>query len=70
MALGISQQGLAGALAAWLGFTMPSALLLIGFAYGFTMLGFSADAGWLHASKSLPSRGGSGRLGDGQDTLP
>jgi len=51
MALGISQGGLAGGLAAWLGFTMPSALLLIGFAYGFTTLGFSADAGWLHGLK-------------------
>ncbi|CAM5201542.1 hypothetical protein OURE66S_00444 [Oligella ureolytica] len=34
MGLGISQAGYAGAFAAWLGFTMPSALLLILFALG------------------------------------
>lgn len=34
MGLGISQAGYAGAFAAWLGFTMPSALLLILFAFG------------------------------------
>ncbi|MDH3286790.1 MAG: chromate transporter [Betaproteobacteria bacterium] len=51
MALGISQRGLQGALAAWLGFTMPSALALIGFAYGFTAFGIASDAGWLHGLK-------------------
>ena len=34
MGLGISQAGYGGAFAAWLGFTMPSALLLILFAFG------------------------------------
>lgn len=34
MGLGISQAGYAGAFAAWLGFTMPSALLLILIAFG------------------------------------
>jgi chromate transporter len=51
MALGISRAGLPGALAAWLGFTMPSALALIAFAYGFAALGISTDAGWLHGLK-------------------
>lgn len=36
MGLGISQAGYAGAFAAWFGFTMPSALLLILFAIGLT----------------------------------
>ncbi len=51
IALGISKGGLPGGCAAWLGFTMPSALALIAFAYGFTSLGISADAGWLHGLK-------------------
>jgi len=49
--LGISRAGLLGGVAAWLGFTMPSAFLLIAFAYGFSALGFTADAGWLHGLK-------------------
>jgi len=51
IALGISRGGLRGGLAAWLGFTMPSALALIAFAYAFTEFGFNADAGWLHGLK-------------------
>lgn len=51
IALGISRAGIAGGLAAWLGFTMPSALLLIAFAYGFELFGLAADAGWLHGLK-------------------
>lgn len=34
MALGLQRAGWAGALAAWVGFTLPSALALIGLAYG------------------------------------
>lgn len=51
IALGISRAGLLGGLAAWLGFTMPSALLLIAFGYGFELFGLAADAGWLHGLK-------------------
>jgi chromate transporter len=51
IAVGISRAGLAGGLAAWLGFTLPSALALILFAYGFTALGLGASAGWLHGLK-------------------
>lgn len=51
MALGISQTGLPGGIAAWMGFTLPSALLLIAFAYGFEALGLSADSGALHGLK-------------------
>jgi len=35
---------------AWLGFTLPSALALVAFAYGLRMLEIS-DAGWLHGLK-------------------
>lgn len=51
IAIGISQAGLAGAAAAWLGFTMPSALALIAFAYGIDFLGGALDSGWLHGIK-------------------
>ncbi len=51
IALGIAQSGVLGGLGAWLGFTLPSALALIAFAYGFAALGLSADAGWLHGLK-------------------
>jgi chromate transporter len=51
MAVGIVRVGLAGALAAWLGFTLPSALALVLFAFGVNALGGAADAGWLHGLK-------------------
>ena len=51
IAVGISRAGLTGGVAAWLGFTTPSALALLLFAYGFTAMGLSASAGWLHGLK-------------------
>jgi chromate transporter len=51
IAIGITRAGLPGALAAWLGFTLPSALALVLFAFGVSALGGSADAGWLHGLK-------------------
>ena len=51
MALGIVRAGLPGALAAWLGFTTPSAVALAGFAYGVTSIGNVAGAPWLHGLK-------------------
>ena len=51
IALGALKAGLCGGFAAWLGFTMPSALALLLFAYGFTAFGLSADAGWIHGLK-------------------
>jgi chromate transporter len=50
MAIGIMRAGLLGGVAAWLGFTLPSALALVGFAYGLRTIGV-ADAGWLHGLK-------------------
>jgi chromate transporter len=50
MSIGILRAGLPGAVAAWLGFTLPSAIALVLFAYG--MRGFDPDtAGWLHGLK-------------------
>ncbi len=51
MAVGMSQAGYAGALAAWLGFTMPSAIALILFAYGLTHWGKSFTSDALHGLK-------------------
>jgi chromate transporter len=42
--------GLPGGIAAWLGFTLPSAVALVAFAYGLQAVGF-ADTGWLHGLK-------------------
>jgi chromate transporter len=50
IALGMLRAGLAGGVAAWLGFTLPSALALFAFAYGVRAAGV-ADAGWLHGFK-------------------
>jgi chromate transporter len=50
MALGIMRAGLLGGIVAWLGFTLPSAVALVAFAYGLQAAGV-ADAGWLHGLK-------------------
>jgi chromate transporter len=50
VAIGILRAGLPGAIAAWLGFTLPSAILLVAFAVGLQRLGVT-DAGWLHGLK-------------------
>jgi len=51
LAIGIVRAGLPGAFAAWLGFTIPSALALILFAYGVAEIGDLANAPWLHGLK-------------------
>ena len=49
--IGMLRAGLAGGLAAWIGFTMPSALAMIGFAYGVGRLGDLSQVAWLHGLK-------------------
>ena len=51
IAIGITRAGLPGGFAAWLGFTLPSALALIAFAFGIGAFADTADAGWLHGLK-------------------
>jgi len=51
MALGMGRARWLGALAAWLGFTLPSALALIVFAYGVAQYQGVADSGWVHGLK-------------------
>jgi chromate transporter len=50
MAIGMMRAGLLGGVMAWLGFTLPSALALLAFAYGLQTVGL-AEAGWLHGLK-------------------
>lgn len=51
MALGLGRAGWAGLLAAWAGFTLPSALALILFAYGIAHYQDLAQSGWVHGLK-------------------
>ena len=51
ISLGMARAGLPGGLAAWIGFTMPSALLMILFAYGVTTFDELVDGGWLRGLK-------------------
>ncbi len=51
MALGMQRAGWPGALAAWSGFTLPSALALIAFAYGIAQFSGLAASGAVHGLK-------------------
>ncbi|MBF0455596.1 MAG: chromate efflux transporter [Magnetococcales bacterium] len=51
MGLGMMRAGLPGAVAAWIGFTLPSALAMILFAYGVAELDMATQGGWLHGLK-------------------
>jgi chromate transporter len=51
MALGLSRAGWLGALMAWAGFTLPSAVALIAFAYGISRYGNVAASGAVHGLK-------------------
>ncbi|MBI4282025.1 MAG: chromate transporter [Chloroflexi bacterium] len=51
IAIGITRAGLLGGLVSWLGFTLPSAIALILFAYGVASFGDVAGTGWLHGLK-------------------
>lgn len=51
IAVGLSRAGYAGALAAWAGFTLPSAIALVVFAYGIDALGGAGGLGWIHGLK-------------------
>jgi chromate transporter len=51
IAIGLSRAGFAGALAAWIAFTMPSAIALVLFAYGMSALDDALGSGWLHGLK-------------------
>lgn len=48
IAIGILRARLLGGFAAWLGFTLPSAILLTAFAFAVQALGGAGDLAWLH----------------------
>jgi len=49
--IGLAKAGLPGAIAAWTGFTLPSALVLLLFAYGVENFAGGLGSGWLHGLK-------------------
>ncbi|WP_238400463.1 chromate efflux transporter [Legionella bononiensis] len=51
MALGLSRGGISGAIAAWLGFTLPSALIMILFGLVLLNVGIHDNLPWLHGLK-------------------
>jgi len=48
IAIGLSRAGYLGALVAWAGFTLPSAIALVLFGYGVAALHNALHSGWLH----------------------
>lgn len=52
MAIGLTRAGYAGLIAAWIAFTLPSALLMLGLAVGLDALGVALEAGWILALKA------------------
>jgi len=52
MAIGLQRAGYAGLVAAWTAFTLPSAILLVAFAYGASALGEEAGTGWIQGLKA------------------
>lgn len=52
MAIGLQRAGFRGLLAAWVAFTLPSAILLVAFAYGASALGADAGSGWIDGLKA------------------
>ncbi len=51
ISIGLLRAGYLGALAAWTGFTLPSAIALVLFAYGLSSSGAALGSGWLHGLK-------------------
>src|SRR6202167_6592124 len=48
IAIGLLRAGYPGALAAWVAFTLPSAIALVAFAVGLSSLGDAVGSGWVH----------------------
>lgn len=51
IALGLSKGGVRGAIAAWLGFTLPSALLMVMFGLALIKMGIQDSPPWIHGLK-------------------
>jgi chromate transporter len=51
IAVGLNRAGILGAIVAWIGFTLPSAIILVLFGLGISKFAINMDAGWLHSLK-------------------
>lgn len=51
MAIGLSRAGISGAILSWIGFTLPSAIILILFGLGMAHIDASSHQHWLHGLK-------------------
>lgn len=51
MAIGLNRAGILGAIVAWIAFTIPSAIVLVLFAFGIAKYQTDLHAGWLHSLK-------------------
>ena len=51
MSIGLLRAGLLGMLLAWLGFTLPSAAIMVAFGFGIDAIGDVEDAAWLQGLK-------------------
>lgn len=51
IAIGLGRAGYLGAIAAWAGFTLPSVIMLVLFAYGLTEVDNLVHEGWIHGLK-------------------
>lgn len=51
MAIGLSRAGILGAILSWIGFTLPSAIILIIFGLGITHIDAGSHQQWLHGLK-------------------
>jgi chromate transporter len=51
MSIGLLRAGPLGMLAAWIGFTLPSAIVMLAFAYGVEAIGDVSNAAWLKGLK-------------------
>lgn len=51
MAIGLSRAGVLGAILAWIGFTLPSAIILVLFGLGLAHFNVSSHQHWLHGLK-------------------
>ncbi len=51
MAIGLSRSGIFGAVLAWVGFTLPSAVILVLFGVGITHINIGLQQNWLHGLK-------------------
>jgi chromate transporter len=69
IALGLSRKGPLGAIAAWLGFTLPSALVMALFGIGLTYFQGQTGMNWLHGLKVAALAVWPRRCGDEFKTL-